>query len=556
MSIHSLLTSFKHLYPDTPDACILNKADATAQFGNTTFGDPTPIDGAITLSDTQQMGSILSLANQFNIVVCPISSGNNWGYGSVHPSDSRPLLVVNLNQLKAIKAIDKTSGLISIEPGVTQGQLTEYLEQHDWPFMTPVTGAGPNCSLLSNALERGYGPNPHTDHFSGISSLRYYIAHPEHCHQEHYSAITSLDGHKNKDCECETHCNCSVGQSVVDATHKWALGPYIDGLFTQSNLGIVSRATLKLAPKPEAFCSFFIKCQTESTFQQAVDFIKQLHIAKQGELGIVSLMDKGRVISMVVDNPNPDTPSSLMTTEQVERIAKTYDIADWTIMGSIYATKDSLNATKKYIKQHANFAADILFSDSIKIPIARFVTRFIMKERKAQLDALPLGINLMLGKPNRVGLKLAYWRNTHAVSDIQTDLRPDKDRCGVLWYSPLVPMNAVAMAEFVEFIRQTTPQFDIEPFITFQNLSYDCVDSTIPILFDLTDPDAVKKAHQCLNTLFDEGLKRGFVPYRLNTQQQQTKLDPAAPHWQVTQLIKQALDPNNVINPHRYNPKP
>ncbi len=548
MSIQSLLTSFRDQFPELPDSHILNKQHATAEYGNTTFGEPTSIDAAITLSTTQQIGVILALANQYNIVVCAISSGNNWGYGSVHPSDDRALLLINLKNLTAIEAVDKDSGLISIEPGVTQGQLTDYLDQHGWAFMTPVTGAGPNCSLLSNALERGYGPNPYTDHFSAISSLHYYIAHPEHCHQEHYSALNSLDHTQ------QIKPDGTTKPSIVDASHKWGLGPYLDGLFTQSNLGIVSRATLKLAPKPEAFCSFFIKCKTESTFQQAVDFIKQLHIAKQGELGIVSLMDKGRVISMVVDNPNPDSPNSLMSEEQINRIAKSYDIADWTIMGSIYASKDSLKATKKYIKRQAHFASDILFSDSFKIPLARFITRFVMKQRKAQLDTLPLGINLMLGIPNRVGLKLAYWRNRHAKRDIYTDLRPDKDRCGVLWYSPLVPMNKNAMAEFVEFVRQTTPKFGIESFITFQNLSYECVDSTIPILFDLDDPEAVNNAHQCLNTLFDQGLKRGFVPYRLNSLQQQTKLDSIEPHWQVTQLIKQALDPNNVINPNRYNP--
>ena len=35
----------------------------------------------------------------------------------------------------------------------------------------PVTGAGPNCSLLANALERGYGITPPTDHFGAVTRL-------------------------------------------------------------------------------------------------------------------------------------------------------------------------------------------------------------------------------------------------------------------------------------------------------------------------------------------------------------------------------------------------
>lgn len=554
LSVDDLITQLRANCPDIPSDFILNTQQATASFGKNTFGEPTHVDLAVTITQSQQIATILMLANAHDFSVCPISTGNNWGYGSVNPTETRKLLILNLNELKAITEIDKASGLISLEPGVTQQQLADYLEKNNWQFMAPVTGAGPSCSIVSNALERGYGPNPQTDHFSAITSLRYFIGHPDHCHREHYSAITSLDGHCKKTCDCHDDCNCPTGQSIVDASHKWGLGPYIDGLLSQSNLGIVTKATLKLAPIPEKFCSFFIKCKRDEDFGLATAFIKTLLLAKGGELGIVNLMDRRRIISMVADNPNPKNQHVVMTDEQIATIAKKLDVAEWMIMGAIYSTKESLKGTKAFIKKQAKFADDILFSDSIKIPIARVLTKFIMKERRRQLEALPLGISIMLGKPNRVALRLAYWRNPKVEGLITQNLRPDVDHCGLLWYAPLVPMNKEKMTEFVQFVRATTPQFGIEPFITFTHLSYDYVDSTIPIVFDLSNPHAVEQAHRCLDTLFDEGLKRGFVPYRLSTLQQKTKLDPHAPHWQVTNLIKQALDPNNVINPERYNP--
>jgi 4-cresol dehydrogenase (hydroxylating) len=554
VSIDEVIQQVRTSCPDIPIKFILNTEQATATFGNNTSGKSTHVDLAVTITHSNQIGKILKLANEGDFSVCPISTGNNWGYGSVNPTDKRKLLILNLKELNAITEIDKASGLIRLEPGVTQQQLALYLEEHSWHFMTPVTGAGPSCSIVSNALERGYGPNPQTDHFSAITSLRYYIAHPAHCHREHYSAITSLDKNRKKECDCDDKCDCPAGQSTVDASHKWGLGPYVDGLFTQSNLGIVTKATLRLAPIPEKFCSFFIKCKRDDDFGSATAFIKKLLMAKGGELGIVNLMDKRRIISMVADNPNPKDHHIVMTAQQIAAIAKKLDVAEWTIMGSIYSTKENLKGTKKFIKKQAKFSDDILFSDSIKIPISRVLTKFIMKERRPQLDALPLSINIMLGKPNRVALRLAYWRNPKVDGIITEQLLPDVDKCGLLWYAPLVPMNKEKMTEFAQFVRATTPQFGIEPFITFTNLNYDYVDSTIPIVFDLNNPQAVEQAHRCLDTLFDEGLKKGFVPYRLNTLQQKTKLDPKAPHWQITNLIKQALDPNNVINPERYNP--
>lgn len=553
-SVDELITQLRANCPDIPSDFILNTQQATARFGKNTFGEPTHIDLAVTVTQSQQIATILMLANAYDLAVCPISTGNNWGYGSVNPTETRKLLILNLNELKAITEIDKASGLISLEPGVTQQQLADYLDKNNWQFMAPVTGAGPNCSIVSNALERGYGPNPQTDHFSAVTSLRYFIGHPEHCHREHYSAITSLDGHCKKTCKCHGDCHCPAGQSFVDASHKWGLGPYIDGLMSQSNLGIVTSATLKLAPIPDKFCSFFIKCKRVEDFELATTFIKSLLLAKGGELGIVNLMDKRRIISMVADNPNPKDQHIVMTDEQIATIVKKLDVAEWMIMGSIYSTKETLKGTKAFIRKQAKFADDIMFSDSIKIPIARILTKFIMKQRRSQLDALPLGISIMLGKPNRVALRLAYWRNPRVEGLITENLRPDVDQCGLLWYAPLVPMNKEKMTEFVQFVRATTPQFGIEPFITFTHLSYDYVDATIPIVFDLNNPHAVEQAHRCLDILFEEGLTRGFVPYRLSTVQQKTKLDPQAPHWQVTNLIKQALDPNNVINPERYNP--
>jgi 4-cresol dehydrogenase (hydroxylating) len=35
-------------------------------------------------------------------------------------------------------------------------------------FLVPATRAGPGCSIIGNALKRGYGITPLTDHFQSI----------------------------------------------------------------------------------------------------------------------------------------------------------------------------------------------------------------------------------------------------------------------------------------------------------------------------------------------------------------------------------------------------
>ncbi len=161
----------------------------------------------------------------------------------------------------------------------------------------------------------------------------------------------------------------------------------------------------------------------------------------------------------------------------------------------------------------------------------------------------------MLGKPNRVALKLAYWRHADISQFNGNYINPAKDKCGLLWYAPLIPMKPKAMKNFVNFIRQTCPKYNIEPFITFTNLRHDCVDSTIPITFDSTNPEAVNDAHNCLRELVEKGLALGYVPYRLNIDQQQWLLDKNTPFWKTVNQLKSVLDPQNILSPGRYNPQ-
>jgi 4-cresol dehydrogenase (hydroxylating) len=179
----------------------------------------------------------------------------------------------------------------------------------------------------------------------------------------------------------------------------------------------------------------------------------------------------------------------------------------------------------------------------------------ILSKLSQQLTAFQQGKNIMLGIPNKVALQLAYWRHQNPEKFARNSLSPGVDGCGILWYAPLISMKVEVIREFVSFVRTTCPKYNIEPFITLTNLKHDCVDSTIPIVFDATNPKAINDAHQCLEALTKEGLKLGFVPYRINIDQQQWLLDKNSNFWKTVELIKKTLDPNDILSAARYNPR-
>ncbi|WP_019027142.1 FAD-binding protein [Colwellia piezophila] len=508
----------------------------------------------ITLSQVSEIKVLLDLANQcatdeeLAFSLYPISTGNNWGYGTSQPAGlSKTIILLDLGNLTNISHFDSELGLVTIEPGVTQQQLSDYLIAHNHHYMVPVTGAGPSCSILSNALERGYGITPYTDHFSAVTSIQGFWGNGT----PYQSAVNELDASEEK---------------FVDKTFKWGLGPYLEGLFTQSNLGIVSQMTIRLAKVKPDFTSFFIQMDDDGLLEKVVPLIRQVLQDYEGIVGSINLMDQRRLLSMFAKNPNGYDAHKVMLNKDINVLAKDLKAPCWTVVGSIYGSRRVVKAVKKEINDifkqlpckrvYSNSPAIFIANKLIKHLPTPLINRIPTLSKIAeQLDSFNKGKEIMLGKPNKVALKLAYWRHKDAESFDKNTLSPGKDGCGLLWYAPLIIMKAKKMREFVEFIRETCPRFNIEPFITFTNLKHDCVDSTIPIVFDLSNPKAVNDAHNCLKALVEEGLKKGFVPYRLNIDQQQWLLNKDSDFWRTVNQLKMSLDPYNILSQGRYNPR-
>jgi FAD/FMN-containing dehydrogenase len=499
----------------------------------------------------EQIYSLIELANKVSncskrrFSIYPLATGKNWGYGSALPSTiNGDVVLLDLSALNGINYFDKQNGLVTIEPGVTQQQLYYFLQEQNAPFMVPVTGAGPTTSILGNALERGYGITPIADHFTAVTAIKGYLADGSF-YESSLQAMSNTANSNGEEC-------------YVDKTFKWKHGPYLDGIFTQSGNMVVTEVTIALARKKPAFDSFYMRFFDKDSFETAYGVVQDIFQNLEGVVGSINLMDKRRVAAMVAENPQGPGNHAVMTSEQVNSIAKKYDVPEWTIVGTIYGTKAVAKAAKKDVKRIAAKKADqLLFSNSLLVSMGKFVTEntnfSFLSSAREQLEKLSAGIEVMQGKPSQVALPLAYWRNPRIKPDKTRIMNPAEDGCGLLWYAPLVPAKADAMKQFVDMIRTIAPKYNIEPMITFTNLSGISTDSTIPIVFDKENPQATKDAHDCLDALVTEGLKHGFIPYRLNIKQQQA-LNADSTFWKTAGKIAHALDPNGIISPDRYNP--
>ena len=500
------------------------------------------LDGAGQPSYLSDIPAILGLANELanspdKFTVYPISTGHNWGYGSALAPDANAV-ILDLSTLVRINFDDVDSGLVTVEPGVTQQMLRDAIDAKQLPFMVPVTGAGPSCSILANALERGYGITPYTDHFAAVNAIKGFLPQG----QRYQSSISELD---------------QSGLDAVDKTFKWKVGPYLDGLFTQSGLTIATEITIRLKRNPAAFDSFYLQFADDDDLETAANCVQQILLRLEGIVGSVNLMDRRRVLSMMIKNPNGASTHQAMSSAQVELLAKQHDVPAWTVVGTLYGEQSVVNAARTVVNEIASGKVKRrIYSESLLIRMAKFIFSCLPQawfaDIRQMLKSLDNGVAIMKGFPNQVALPLAYWRNPRVNADANRVMDPAVDGCGLLWYAPLVQFRASQLRLLVNHVRSICPKYGIEPMITFTSLRHDTVDSTIPIVFDLHNSSALADANACLDELVKVGLDVGLVPYRLNIAQQQQLLDKNTVFWDWANRIKAVTDPNQILSQRRY----
>lgn len=464
----------------------------------------------------------LSLRKKFE-KISVISAGNNWGYGDGAPSVDRSLLI-NLSKCNRIIDFDSYHGLITIEPGVTYGQLADFLSKQNSEWIAPVHGGGPDCSVIGNALERGYGITPHADHFSAIQSL---------------TAI--LNNGENYQGSLKT-----VGQEKLDKLYRYGIGPYTDGLFTQSGLGIVTEMTIRLATKPPYVEMFYFNLLDDGSFADVVEAIKLSKRQLGTVVGGINLINKERCLSMVIDYPSEKILSEEpLSSEELEAAAKKYLVTSWLVVGMMYGEKNVVKGAKKIVLQ--NFSKIRLrkfFFNTGNRGFFRFASKVLnvvgKKDLSTAIEKLFEAYNVLTGTPNNIALKLAYWKNPNRSLVTQENLNPARDKCGLIWYAPLVEMKGETVLQYANFIRESSEKFKMNALITLTTVDDLCFDSTIPILFNRESKTDSSRAYEFYRYLLSEGAKRGYYPYRLNieTQKELTIQNPAL-----------RLD---AVNPDRY----
>ncbi|MES2948054.1 MAG: FAD-binding oxidoreductase [Pseudomonadota bacterium] len=515
---------------------VLQDPEAIWRYRQCTGTSRQAVPAVLLPQTTQEIVDIVRTAARYNVPIYPISTGKNWGYGGANPA-SPGSVIIDLSRLNRIVDFDSELGLITIEPGVTQQQLADYLDQNGFHFMVPTTGGGPTCSIVGNALERGYGITPISDHFAAVMSLEAVLPNGS----IYRSALSEL------------------GATQIDRAFKWGVGPYLDGLFAQGNFGIVTQMTIKLAKTPACFKAFYFGIFEDHALEALVEAVQKTMSRLGGIVGSINLMNQHRILAMTVPYPSSQVgKDGLLPTDVIAKLGRENKTMAWTGVGALYGEKLVVEAAQKIVKNLLGRATDkLLFLTPKKVKCASQIAKFIPKKfcpnLQHRLRILDDSLQLMLGRPREVALNLAYWKKG-GTSEKYEFLDPARDGCGLIWYPPLVPIKKAAVREYVTHVKTTCFAHNIEPLITLTALSDHCFDSTVPILFDRENAIDTAAADRCYRALFEGGLSLGFVPYRLGPQSMSRMTGSGGTYWDLVAKLKEAVDPVGILSPGRYAP--
>jgi FAD/FMN-containing dehydrogenase len=512
---------------------VLTPPDVPARYRADTAAGAPHIPLVLKPAHAGQVPALMKIASDHRVPVHPISTGNNWGYGSAH-ANTPGTAIVDLGDLDKITAFDEELGVVTLEPGVTQGKLARYLDEHQLDFMVPVTGAGPSCSVLANALERGYGITPYVDHFGAVTNLEGVLA----------------DG--------SVYCSAlhEAGSPELARLFKWDIGPYVDGLFTQSGFGIVTSMSIALARRPEVAKVCLFSLPSDDLLETAVERVRTLLSQLPGTVGGVNLMNQHRVLAMTAPYPRGQLgPDGLMPQALVEQMGRAYQIAPWTGFATLYGTRRMVKAAQAQMRQTLRgVATRLVFLSPTQADwlarLARMLPGALGERLGRTASTLNASLELVQGRPNETALPITYWRSN--VPQPTGDRNPARDGCGLLWYAPLIPMRPKTVRKFVNFAHRELRARGMEPLITLTSQGDRLFDSTVPLLFDRQDAQAAQQASETLEDLIRIGQDEGFYPYRLHVQSQPAHQARLHRSSQLVQRLRQALDPHDLLAPGRY----
>ncbi len=482
---------------------------------------------AVAPTTVEEVQSIVRTANRYKVPLYPISTGRDLGYGGSAPAYSG-CVVVDLKRMNRVLEVNEDNASCLVEPGVSYFDLYRYIEERGLKVWVDVPDPGWG-SPVGNALDRGggYTRPQFRNHFDA------------HCGME----VVLPNGELMR-----------TGMGALPGAKTWqqyksGFGPWIDGMFSQSCYGIVTKMGFWLMPRPEAYLSASVLAGKRDDLYALVRVLTRLENAGitngMPDLGspLLGIMTIAEYAKSMQDLPQPAADPELLALRDqaaagrhgpLEAYGQRKGLAYWTFDVKFYGPPKVVAAQWEYAKEQFSIVPGVRFREDplIRLPLT--------EEQRRSVRWPEFGIPTL---------------NMYSIG-ARSSTNPNPTH-GHMWFSPIIPRNAEAVFEANAVFAAAARQFDL-PALRFSLPSCYWERAFIFIFgFPVTaDIKTNQKNRAAFHRLIDIAAEHGWGEYRTAPAFQDAVMSVYSfgnhALLRFHETVKDAIDPNGIMSPGRY----
>jgi len=457
---------------------------------------------AVAPASVEEVQTVVKIANNYKVPLWPVSTGKNLGYGGTSPALSGTV-ILDLKRMNRILEVNDKNHYALVEPGVSYFDLYRYIQENKLKVWIdpPDPGWG---GLIGNTLERGGGRTPMHEHFATQCGMEVVLANGQLLR----TGMGALPGSKTWQ------------------QYKYGFGPYVDGIFSQSNFGVVTKMGVWLMPEPEAYRACLVMVPKHDDLVPLVDTLAYLRNSQIVQ-GISSLSSPLLYYRASQGGGILDAPGDPSIAE-MERIGREKDLAYWSTDLRFYGPAKVIDAQWEHAKDRFSSIPGAKFQETASYTFP------LTLEQQAKVNVLPeIGIPSMsiFGILNRTG---------H----------------GHIGFSPIIPMTGEAVFEAWKVFGQAYVDLGVKPpdqVFAFPT-TYFARCFVFLFLFTVTqDVETNRKTRAVFKRLVRVAAEHGWGDYRTHVAFMSDVMDVYSYNnhalLRLHERIKDAVDPNGILSP-------
>ena len=479
---------------------------------------------AVAPESVEEVQQIVRIANRYRIPLYPISTGKNYGYGGSAPVHSGSV-VVDLKRMNRVLEIDERNATCLVEPGVSYFDLYNAIQEKGAKLWIdcPDPGWG---SPIGNALDHGLGYTigHFRDHFGSHCGMEVVLPNGE--------VLRTGPG--------------GVPGSKTWQQYQYAFGPQLDGIFSQSNFGIVTKMGFWLAPEPEAFREDTVAVYNHDDLIPLVDVTSYLTNSSisNGLPGLGSPLLQAIGTSWGGPDSDPEHIALLQTSDRpaLERYGREKNIPYWTCNIKTYGPKEVINAQWAHARE--KFASSIpgaTFTEGEKL---EFPLTYEQGEEYQQ--GRIAGGRVDFGIPNLSIFQIIS----------RTPWNPNP-KFGHYYFSPIIPKTGEAIFEASRVFTEAHDQLGLprppQGITSLPALYYQRSAMLLMALQVTRNIEVDRKNRLAFKELVKIAAEHGWGEYRTPPAFQDDVMNAYSfgnnALRRFNETIKDAIDPNGIISP-------